>query len=119
MERWQATLRLTRTVKLLITNAEGDEVLRARLPRRCDHPRALLTLLEGLALWSGAPLIAAVSVDDSVRHLSDAHLFGGQVWPAESALVRVEFCRRRRPARLRGLGSFRDLLADHAWGGRR
>lgn len=37
--------------------------LRARLPPRPQHPRALLSLMESMSLWYGAPLHAVVDVD--------------------------------------------------------
>jgi hypothetical protein len=55
MSCWKTTVRVeSREAKLLVTDEEGDEVMRARLPLHPDHPRALLTLLEALALWSGS-----------------------------------------------------------------
>jgi predicted NBD/HSP70 family sugar kinase len=63
MSCWKATIRVgSREAKLLVTDKEGDELMRARLPSHPDHPRALLTLLEALALWSGSPSVAAISV---------------------------------------------------------
>lgn len=117
MSTWATTVQMTDMVKLLITDEDGNDVLRARLPRRCAHPRALLTLLEGLALWSGSPLTAVISVDESDRRPS-SDLFGGGLWPAESALVRFDYHQRCRQLRLRGLGDFRDVLAIHPRGGR-
>lgn len=35
---------------------------KARLPHSPAHPRALLTLAEGLALWTGRPLRVAIAV---------------------------------------------------------
>jgi hypothetical protein len=111
---WKTTMRVNHLeVKLLVTDEEGKECLRARLPHRPEHPRALLTLLEGLALWSGAPLTAAVSVAGSARTSCDSMLFGGVVWPAESALVHVQYVDTVQPRRLRGLGSFREVLRAH------
>ena len=108
MGRWKATLCVLHDeVKLLVTDEMGDDVLRARLPRRCDHPRAVLTLLEGLAMWSGAVLPAAISVEVGVQ----PGLFGDVLWPADSALVRLDFVPERVPRRIQGLGSFRDVLA--------
>lgn len=117
MTDWSITLRVTHQIKLLVTDEDGNDVLRARLPQRCDHPRALLTLLEGLALWSGAPITAVISVDESAGR-SGLDLFGGQLWPAESALVRFEFHHSSHQLRLRGLGDFRDVLAIHPRAGR-
>jgi hypothetical protein len=110
MSQWQTTIRVgTRDAKVLVTDEMGDEILRARLPCRPDHPRSLLTMLEGIALWSGRPVIAAISVTDSVR-VCDRDLWGGFHFPAESALVRFQTVTLGQARRLRGLGSFRDVL---------
>jgi len=50
-------------VKLLLTEGP-DDILKARLPLHVGHPRALLTCLEGLALWCGARLTAVIAADD-------------------------------------------------------
>jgi|KBSSwiStaDraftv2_1062776.scaffolds.fasta_scaffold1349512_2 hypothetical protein len=109
---WQCTLRvLPGEVRLLLTAPSGD-LLKARLAPRPSHPRALLTLLEGLSLWAGAPLQVALSVDESCRGLHDSMLFGDELWPAESSLVKFDVAARAgRRARLRGLGDFRALRA--------
>jgi hypothetical protein len=113
-EGWRTTIQVSyREVKLLVSDELGDELLRARLPAKADHPRSLLSLLEGLALWSGSPVTAAISVVGPARFSCDKDLFGGALLPADSALVRLVFVDRRRPRRLRGLGSFRDVLAIH------
>jgi hypothetical protein len=108
MTQWRSTLRVTpRDVKLLVTDGEHGDLLKARLPSRPPHPRALLTLLEGLALWSGHPMSAVISAADCVPRGPTAVLFGDELWPGESPLVRFRFaapgCRRR----LAGLGDFR------------
>jgi hypothetical protein len=56
MALWSTTLRLGKDLKLLVTSPEGDDLIKARLPIRPPHPRALLTLLEGIALFSGSTL---------------------------------------------------------------
>ena len=111
MQRLRATLQVARpNLKLLITDPMGDDRLKAVLPATPAHPRALLTLLEGLALWSGQPLTAAVAVADRSGLSPDDTLFGDGVWPTESALVRFEFAEHgRRRRRIRGLGDFRQL----------
>lgn len=117
MSDWRTTIVVScREVKLLVTDGLGDEVLRARLPARPEHPRALLSLLEGVALWSGSPVTAAISVVGQARSFFDRDLFGGDWWPADSALVRLSYIDRRRARRLRGLGCFRDVLAVHGSG---
>jgi hypothetical protein len=95
-----------------VRGESGDEYLRARLPLRMEHPRALLTLLEGLALWSGtSPLSAAVSAAASARDSFACDLFGPDLWPVGSPLVRMLWVDPERRRRLRGMGNFREALA--------
>jgi hypothetical protein len=105
MAVWPTTLRLGTDLRLLVTSPEGDDLIKARLPMRPQHPRALLTLLEGVALWSGQPLDAVI--------FAGAHdgpePWGEDLWPPESPLVRFDFAvppvRARRT--LSGVGDFR------------
>jgi len=99
------------TTRVLITDPFGDDLLKARLSTEPSHPRALLTLLEGASLWAGTPLCAAICAESSRARSLVGNLFGGEVWPPESALVRFDFVERarRRRRRLRGLGDFRQL----------
>lgn len=111
MPDWLAKLLLSKDgiTKLKIENPDGD-LLKARLPRP-NHPRALLTLLEGAALWTGHPLCAAISVEGRPDPTFVADLFGGD-WPGGSALVRfVAAVPRERVhrTRLAGVGDFRQL----------
>jgi hypothetical protein len=70
----------------------------------------LLTLLEGLALWQGQPLSAALSVPDRSPSCVESALWGDELWPAESPLVSFNFVApARRVARLKGVGNFRAL----------
>jgi hypothetical protein len=107
---WQCTLRVTQhQTRLLLTAPQGD-LLKARLDTSPCHPRALLTLLEGLSLWTGEPLSVALSVDERCRDSLSSMLFGDELWPAESQLVRFELAQRaHRRARLDGLGDFRAV----------
>jgi hypothetical protein len=96
-----------RQTTLLLSGPEGD-LLKARLDTRPCHPRALLTMLEGLSLWSGDPLLVVLTVDERCQGLLPSTLFGDELWPGESALVRFEIGSRvHRPVRLAGLGDFR------------
>lgn len=111
MSSWLAKLLVTPKgdAKLLIEGPEGD-ALKARFPIP-NHPRALLTLLEGAALWTGSPLCTAISVDRRLDPMSAAALFGGE-WPVESALVRFVYAApRAKPRRghIAGVGDFRQL----------
>jgi hypothetical protein len=110
---WTGTLKLSAAeVRLLVTTPGNGDLLRARVPLPSRHPRALLTMLEGLALWRGEPLRIVIGADSPSRRWSDSGLFGDELWPGESPLVRFEAAlRARRVDRLRGLGDFRELYA--------
>ena len=107
---WRCSLRVTeRHATILVTSPEGD-LLKARLDTRPCHPRALLTLLEGLSLWCGEPLSVALSVAERSHASHGSTLFGDELFPAESCLVRFERVERgSRKVRLGGLGDFRAL----------
>jgi len=111
MALWSTTLRLGEDLKLLVTSPEGDDLIKARLPIRPPHPRALLTLLEGIALFSGEPLYAVISAGEDRDAWLGSEPWCEDLWPAESPLVRFDFAipppRARR--RLRGVGDFRDV----------
>lgn len=116
MTLWPTTLRIGRQeVKLLVTSPTGDDLLKARLPLRSRHPRALLTLLEGVALWSGEPLYAVISAGKYREDWLGYEQWGEELWPDESALVHFDFAvpqpRRRRT--LAGVGDFRDVRREH------
>ena len=99
-------------VQLLVTES-GDDVLKARLNSAPSHPRALLTLLEGLALWQGAPVYVAVYVDRNAQDLSERVLYGdgcyGLLGPQSPLVVIEHRLANERPHRIRGLGDFRQL----------
>jgi hypothetical protein len=111
MPIWSTTLRMDKELKLLVTSPEGDDLIKARLPLRPPHPRALLTMLEGIALFSGAPIYAVISADTHRDNGLDSQPWGDDLWPAESPLVHFDFAlpppRARR--RLRGVGDFTDV----------
>ena len=115
MDTWKTTVQpVRRSVRLLMTDPEQNEVLKAALPPMPQHPRALLTLLESLSLWVGQPLTAAVSAEPSVDRRCAEALFGDGFLPLDSALVRFDMLapvQRRRT--LRGVGDFRQLRLIH------
>lgn len=53
MWTWSMRLRPRPTMIELTLRGPDRDLLRAVLPRPLAHPRALVTLLEGLALWQG------------------------------------------------------------------
>jgi hypothetical protein len=112
MAQWPTTIRIeAEDVKLLVTSPQGDDQIKARLPRQPRHPRALLTLLEGVALWSGEPLYAVISAGEHRDDWLGCEVWGEELWPAESALVHFDFAvppaRARRT--LSGIGDFRAV----------
>lgn len=117
MHQWKTAIEpTTRNTKLLVTDPDGHELLKAALPPTPQHPRALLTLLEGLALWAGRPLTAVISVGPALPRNFDEALFGTPLVPNDSALVRFEVvapARRRRRRTLSGVGDFRQLRLLH------
>ena len=111
MRDWRAMLQVGRSSALLLVTDETSDVLKARLPLSPSHPRALLTLLEGLALWCGEPLHVAVSASDRSVDWGESELFGGELYPGESQLVHFHAERHvSRVQRLRGIADFRHLL---------
>lgn len=94
----------------MLVTENGDDVMKARLPTVPNHPRALMQLCEGLALWHGTPLCVAVSADDDCQDCFDRIFYGDELVEPASALVVLEHrrCVDRRK-RIRGVGDFRQL----------
>lgn len=103
----------TKWTRILVSHGP-DELLRAILPppSQVRHQRAAITLLEALSLWFDTRLPVALSVDAREASfclgLTDEMGLGVQ-----SVFYRVEVVerarRRRRGARIRGVGDFADL----------
>lgn len=80
MALWPTTLRIGGgELRLLVMSPHGDDLLKARLPVRTRHPRALLTLLEGVALWSGQPVRAVISAGAPRADGLDAEPWGNDL----------------------------------------
>ncbi|TPV97187.1 MAG: hypothetical protein B7733_00830 [Myxococcales bacterium FL481] len=96
-------------VRILVTSAAGD-LLKARLPSHVGHPRALVTLLEGLALWAGRPQVAAAYVEEGGQGCYERVFYGDRPVEPDAVLVSFEVHDGvSRTRRLRGLGDFRQL----------
>lgn len=98
--------------RVLVTSGPMETVLKARLLPSVTHPRAVPTLLEALALWQGAPVRAALVVDDADG--SSATRLGLDSWVGLGGppLYEVEFVPRRKPHHrdaIDGMGAFHDL----------
>ncbi len=104
------TIEITpRTMRLLVTEATGD-VLKAEFRAYPDHNRALMSVLEGLALWSGHPLCVAIIAEQPVSHSLGLGGFGDD-WPETNALVDFVFIETDDPEhrQISGVGDFRKL----------
>jgi hypothetical protein len=110
---WAVSVRCTSTETKLLATESGNDLLKARLSPSPVHPRALLTLCEGLALWQGCPLRVAVSVDEDAQDCFERIFYAGDLLEPRSPLVLLERQLRRpraqRRIRGRGLGDFRQL----------
>jgi hypothetical protein len=95
-------------------------ILKARLPEAPQHPRALETLAEGIALWCGQPLYGALGV------AAADSLCVSRGWHAtvdgltRTPLVTIDLVLGRpRPPRgadgLGGLGAFEDVRQLRLW----
>lgn len=110
LESFYCFVRLTSCAVTVLVHCDQGDILKARLDLNPRHPRALLTFLEGLSLWSGKPICAVVSVAQDCPRSAFSRLFGDELWPGESGLVRFELDNRaRHPVRLRGVGDFRAV----------
>ena len=107
---WRAVMRVFEAdLQLLVLDVEGD-LLKAKLPLRCEHPRALLTVLEGLAMWQGGKLDVVHFVDARAPDCTDWAFANADLHGHRSPLV--AFSTRvhgRAKDRLRGVGDFRQL----------
>lgn len=110
MERWASCIQVKQgKVLLLVKDPHQGDVLRASLPLQSNHPRAILTLLEGMALYQGGRLTTVLCADEGYPPWLGSGLFGDELWPAESPLVRFEVVARGHRKRLKGLGDFSSL----------
>jgi len=113
------TIEITpKVVRLLVTEPGGD-VLKAEFRAYPGHNRALMSVLEGLALWSGHPLCVAIVAEQPVSHSLGLGGFGAE-WPETNALVDFAFIEtddNESPSERReigGVGDFRKLRRiDH------
>ena len=124
MEPYTMAFKLDRDRVRLVLTHEGNELLRACLPPPDQFwtGKPAKALLESLAIWLDAKLRVVLSADDPAAgfslELTDEVGTGHRTLFYE--VVTVERA-RRRPARLRGVGDFRDVhqlcLLDRLSGG--
>lgn len=95
---------------LMMGLGPNEEVLlKARLSAMPAHPRAVISVLEGLALWGGRSLPVALGVTRYSSGSIEALLPQGSAWCSPLVdLLPVDFPRARR-RRLDGVGDFRAM----------
>jgi hypothetical protein len=114
MAQYTVTLSLSAARSRVLLTVGTDELMRAILPptSQVQHPRAVASILEGLAMWLDRPPRVVVSADEL-----DASFFFGLTdelgLPCNSVYRSVEVVtppvRRPRGRRIDRLGDFRDL----------
>lgn len=114
---WKCVLQVgPKELRILVTEPSSTDVLKARMSLAAQHPRALLTMLEGLALYNGHPLTAVISAAGPYAGWWTESVFGDELWPAESPLVQFAVAAHGSRGRLRGLGDFRSLRCSERQG---
>ena len=92
-------------IAILVTDEEGS-----------DLPEALV---EGLALWSGEPIVIVISADEPDPGGYDDTFFGLDLWPLTNPLVTIHFVPPpEHQDRIDGLGDFSRLRALEGGHGR-
>jgi hypothetical protein len=98
--------------RVLAMAGPKETVLKARLSATAQHPRALPTLLEALALWEGQPVRAAIVVDKQDGSSVSRLRLGFDDEFAGAPLYQLTFVgghKRRHRDLLDGMGAFHDL----------
>ena len=89
----------------VLAMAARETILKARLPSRPSHLRALPTLLEAIALWEGTKVRAALCAADK-DGLSDSSLYRDAILDFGGPLYDVEWV----PSSHGEFGDLRRLL---------
>lgn len=100
--------------RILATAGPTETILKARLPAAVQHPRAVPTLLEALALWVGGTVRAAIVAGDAPCSSATRLKLDSLIDGAGAPHYHVEFVDGQRPKprhrdALDGLGRFHDL----------
>lgn len=103
-----------RSIRILAMRGPRETILKAHLSLCPSSPRAVIALLEGLALWEGAQVRAVLVVDDGSTSSSttlyrDTFSMFGEQTPLYSLEWVPRRAVRRRRDELTGMGDFADL----------
>lgn len=102
------------STRIVAMRGPNETILKAHLSLRPSSGRAVTTLFEAIALWEGAPVRAALVVDESSTSSSPTTLYRDlfAVFGESTPLYQLEWIPRavrRRRNGLTGLGDFGDL----------
>ncbi len=118
---WMGVRADAETARVLV-HAGPHPVLKARLPAVPQHPRALETLAEGVALWYNHPLSVALAVDAAEALSASPRWHAAMDVLFRTPLVTIELVEgppRRLRGGLDGLGAFTDVRPLRRWDPRR
>jgi hypothetical protein len=101
VDSWLATVEVEADSIRVELNGLDGVLLKACLPRDPSHPRALIYLLEGLALWVGRQLCVVICADSPVN---PALGLGedGDAWPRHTPFLDFLFVDRTARAKRKG-----------------
>ena len=114
---WMGVRADAETARVLV-HAGPHPVLKARLPAVPQHPRALETLAEGVALWYNRPLSVALAVDAAEALSASPRWHAAMDVLFRTPLVTIELVEgppRHPRGRLGGLGVFADVRQLRRW----
>lgn len=113
---WLGLCPSSRTTRILAMRGPTQTILKAHLSLRPSSPRAVVALLEAMALWEGAPVRAALVVDDASTPSTSTSLYRDtfEVFGERTPLYQLEWVPRsavahRRRDGLGGMGEFGDI----------
>lgn len=111
---WLGLSPSARSTRILAMRGPSETILKAHLSLRPASGRAVTALFEAIALWEGAPVRAALVVDESSTGPCPTTLYRDlfEVFGESTPLYSLEWvprAARRRRDGLTGLGDFGDL----------
>jgi hypothetical protein len=110
---WMGIAPGIRETRVIAMHGASETILKARLRRDPAHPRAMVSLLEAVALWEGMPVRAALAADDEQTSSESSLCRAATIDTGPSPLYSVDWVpatgRGRRRSRIAGMGDFRDL----------